>query len=93
VTLIISRQTKYITPACSTTSNSIFSPSIIIFSQPLLKRFQRIQNPCHPLVSSLPAPGAYITRPQASTPFQSVFVFACPPPPSLPFSCSCACIG
>ena len=25
-----------------------------------------------------PAPGAYITRPQASTPFQSVLVFACP---------------
>jgi hypothetical protein len=81
----------HLLPAPPVPRHSIFPSTIFfLFLLPLLKVPNVSPRP------SPPAPRAYITRPQASTPFQSVFVFACPLRPlrSLPlFSCSCACIG
>lgn len=87
VALIISPQTKYITPAGRTTSTTpqCFQHYYFYFYFYLWVL---------PHCIHLSLPGAYITPPHASTPFQSVFVFACPPFSPLissPFSCSCAC--
>jgi hypothetical protein len=87
VALIISLQTKYITPAGRTTSTT---PQCF---QHYYYYYYYFYLWVLPHCIHLSLPGAYITPPHASTPFQSVFVFACPPSPpsSPPFSCSCAC--
>lgn len=86
VTLIISQQTKYITPAGCYRHIIFFQPlGVFFFCAPLAPPLPLLKVPTYPLLP-YPARPLYITPPQASTPFQSVFVFACSPsPPHLPF--------